>query len=118
MLLSRLIPAVLLVTMVGCCSHCHTAEPATHPSETAQRLYVPPAPTYSTASALVFDPPASRYLPPLDLSRDGRTPAAFAGFQQASNTFTYTFTDDHQSTYFRDSYDRHTFSVQVGSSVR
>jgi hypothetical protein len=43
---------------------------------------------------------------------------AFNGFQQATNTFTYTWTYDHQSTDFLDSYDRFSSTLQVGTSVR
>jgi hypothetical protein len=114
-MLPRLLPAVLLVTLVGCAAS--SSRPRSVAS-TTQTSVEPHHDYATTASALVFDPPASRYLPPLDLSRDGRAPAAFAGFQQASNTVTFSWTDDHQSTDFFDSYDRHTLTVQIGSSVR
>jgi hypothetical protein len=115
-MLSRLLPVVLVTMIVGCA----TRPQPTITASTTQTYVEPAAPRdyATTASALVFDPPTSRYLPPLDLSRDGRYPAAFAGYQQATDTFTYSWTYDRQSTDFRDSYDRNTFTVQVGSSVR
>lgn len=70
------------------------------------------------ASALVFDPPVTRTLPPMDFSRDDRHPSAFAGYQQAITTYIYSRTDDRQSTEFLDSYDRWTVTEQVGTSVR
>jgi hypothetical protein len=107
----------LLLLTVGCASTRPqpTASTTTLPATT--RTYTQPGASYP-ASALVFDPPASRYLPPLDLSRNARQPMAFNGFQQATNTFTYTWTYDYQSTDFPDSYNRYSSTLQVGTSVR
>lgn len=117
-MLSRLLPLVLVSMVVGCAS---SSCPRPTTTAAATQAYAAPVATgdyATTASALVFDPPSSRYLPPLDLSREGHYPAAFAGYQQSTNTFTYSWTYDRQSTDFRDSYDRNTFTVQAGSSVR
>ena len=48
----------------------------------------------SSASALVFAPPITVNLPPLDLSREARTPAAFVSYDTVFTSFYYLRTDD------------------------
>lgn len=102
---------MLLAGLVGCASH-----PVEKKAPLA-RTYSEPAYSYP-ASALVFDLPTTKNLPPMDLSRDGRYPMAFAGFQQSTTTYTYTQTNDRQSSDYLDSYDRWTYSESVGTSSR
>jgi hypothetical protein len=107
----RALPLILLSTLIGCSSN------RPQPVPVADHTYDEPAYSYP-ASALVFDPPIAAGLPPIDLSREPREVMAFAGFQQASTTFSFVRTDDRQSTGYRDSYDRRTISIQMGSSTR
>ncbi|HZZ41393.1 MAG TPA: hypothetical protein VFE58_00515 [Tepidisphaeraceae bacterium] len=107
--MQRIITILLLSTLIGCASQ--------HPASTAQTPALTPTYAYP-ASALVFDPPIAYNVPALDLSRNDRGPSAFAGFQQSTTSLTYTFTDDHQSTDFHNSYDRYSYISQIGTSVR
>jgi hypothetical protein len=115
--MTRLTPILALTLMIGC---------ATRQPVVATRQHAEPAYARS-ASALCFDPPVARYAPvaryevPLDLSRDGREAAAFAGYQQQLTTFYSSFTDDRQSTgYYNglNSYNRRTLSLEVGTMTR
>jgi hypothetical protein len=58
-------------------------------SQTANVAASPQARVYSPAIAtcLAFDPPVIAGTPRLDLSRDGRGPGAFDGFQDGSTTY-------------------------------
>lgn len=58
-------------------------------------MYGPAAP----AAALAFDPPVLAGMPQLDLSRDDRGTAAFAGFQDATTTYYFLQTNDWYSGY-------------------
>lgn len=53
--------------------------------------------TQASAAALVVDPPVLAGNPRLDLSRDDRGPAAFAGFEDSTTTFYYLGVDDWYS---------------------
>ncbi|HEX8323988.1 MAG TPA: hypothetical protein VF595_08740 [Tepidisphaeraceae bacterium] len=57
---------------------------------TSERPAAPQAPVYlaATASALAFDPPVALGQPMPTFARDGRGPAAFAGYEQAVTTYT------------------------------
>jgi hypothetical protein len=113
---------IVLTGLVGCASSSRPAggQTASCPTgaATACTLAAEPAAYTESASALVFDPPVSRGMPPMDLSRDGRQPMAFGGFQQATTSFMYSRTADRQSTDFSDSYNRCTFVETVGTTVR
>src|SRR5689334_9537450 len=64
-----------------------TDHPTTAP---AARYYQP-----STAGALVFNPPATLGQPPMDLSRDQRTPDAFVSYDSLTTTYFYIRNDDN-----------------------
>ena len=51
------------------------------------------------ATALAFDPPALAGMPQLDLSRDDRGVAAFAGFEEARTTYYSLISDDWYSDF-------------------
>lgn len=51
----------------------------------------------ATAAALVVDPPVLAGNPVVDLSREDRGPAAFAGFEDSTTTFYYLGIDDWYS---------------------
>lgn len=113
-----LIPGLTLALLVGCSSSSHrntACAPATYGDPQLACYYAP------AASALAFDPPVARYEVPLDLSRDDRGLGAFHGYHQQLTTYYSSFTDDRQSTgCFNglNSYDRRTFSVEVGTMTR
>ncbi len=72
--------SLLAITVAGCASQPQSVVPVQQP-----------IPTYSeaNASALAFDPPVLAGTPRLDLSRDGREPTAFEGFDQGATTYYY-----------------------------
>ena len=82
------------------------------------------APIYDEAvsAALVFPPPITQDGPRLDLSREGRDQAAFAGFEDVITTFYYMRQDDYQSSYGHhhnnDQFQREAISERVGVSYR
>jgi hypothetical protein len=68
---------ILAMALVGCAS-----QPATVAPVQQAHVYSP-----AVASALVFDPPVIEGTPQLDLSREGRGPAAFEGFYDGTTSF-------------------------------
>jgi hypothetical protein len=76
--------------------------------------------TQASAAALVMDPPVLAGNPRLDLSRDDRGPAAFAGFEDSSTTFYYLGVDDWYSDFNsgrdgqREDFERHAVSETYG----
>jgi hypothetical protein len=72
----------------------------------------------SPSAALVFDPPASLYAPRLDLSREGRQPAAFVGFDETTTTSFYTRSDDQQNPNGSNRLFRQAISEKTGISYR
>lgn len=77
----------------------------------------------ATAGTLAFDPPVIAGQPALDLSRENRGPAAFAGFDSGATTFYDIYTDDRQmSDWSRDGYNdnfyRRAISEKVGVNFR
>jgi hypothetical protein len=84
-----------------------TAEPTTQP-----RYAV------ASAGALVFDPPVAIGQPPLQLSRNDRQPAAFAGYDASTTTYSYVRTEDRQTGDRHDRVERDAISEKVGVSYR
>jgi hypothetical protein len=82
-------PIILIAALAGCAS-----QPASVAPSQQVQTYQP-----SCSAALAFDPPVISGMPRLDLSRDGRGTAAFAGFQQESTTYYFLQTDDYYSDY-------------------
>jgi hypothetical protein len=74
--------------------------------------------TTKASAALAFDPPMTLSEPRLDLSRDTRGNAAFAGFEDTTTTYYYVRTDDRQTTDFTDRFQRDGYSAKVGSLRR
>jgi hypothetical protein len=102
-----------LTVVAGCAS-----KPA-HPAATAQ-----PAHIYddAVAAALVYDPPVIANSPRIEISRQGRAPEAFAGFEDITTTFYYLRVDDRQLTnggsHNNDRFERQAITERVGVSYR
>lgn len=94
------------VLLAGCASQ----EPPVKPLVTS-------APARASA-ALAFDPPITLSEPPIDLSRDVRGPAAFAGFEDSTTTYFYINTDDRQTTDQTDRFAREAYIAKVGATRR
>jgi len=103
--------AALILALGGCASQ---PQAVSQPQQPAHR-YAP-----ATAGALALDPPVLAGSPRLDLSRDDRGPAAFAGFEDSSTTFYSLEVDDWYSDYnsrhdgTRDDFERHATSESYG----
>jgi hypothetical protein len=104
-------------TVVGGCA----SKPA-QPVATAQ-----PAHIYddAVAAALVYDPPVVADSPRLEVSREGRAPAAYAGFEDITTTYYYLRVDDRQLNYGsgsgqhnNDRFERQAITERVGVSYR
>jgi hypothetical protein len=108
------IAAVLLLGIVGC------AGSSNGPKTTAKQPINPEERTYTqhAASALAFTPPIAANLPPIDLTRDGRAPEAFWGFEQGYTTTYDLYIDDRQSSGSHDRYLREATSDKVGVILR
>jgi hypothetical protein len=82
----------------------------------------------STASALAFDPPVLAGEPRIDLSRDGREPGAFDGFEEGTTTYYFLQSYDLYSGFgggsrgrgggIGDYYQRQALSQSYGISTR
>lgn len=111
--------ALIVVGMLftGCASRAKTSQPAEARVEPERMDYWYEA---TTASALAFDPPivASAVTP--DLSRAGREPSAYVGFDSVITTHFYLRTDDRQVIYGEDAgrYERRAISHRFGVSYR
>jgi hypothetical protein len=81
--------SVLVLALAGCASQQTNVAP------------VQQVRTYSdtAATALAFDPPVLAGMPRLDLSRDGREPSAFEGFDEGRTTYYYLQSDDWYSDF-------------------
>lgn len=91
-----LLPLTILcvaVLGVGCASH-RTA-PVAEQATTAP-VDIAPEPEARPAAALVFTPPTAYGDYPLDLARDQRRPAAFAGFEESTMEYFRILTIDRQ----------------------
>jgi hypothetical protein len=75
---------LLAITVAGCASQPQSVVPVQQPVVYSE----------ADASALAFDPPVLAGTARLDLSRDGREPTAFDGFDQGSTTYYYLRTYD------------------------
>jgi hypothetical protein len=74
--------------------------------------------TGSTAGALAFDPPVAIGQAPLQLNRDDRQPAAFAGYDSAITTYFFVRSDDRETTDRHDRFERDAISVKAGVNYR
>ncbi|SRR5260221_12683874 len=108
--------ALILVgfMMVGCASK--RSQPAASAAAAA--------PIYddAVAAALVYDPPVVADSPRLDVSREGRSQTAYAGFEELTTTFYYLRIDDHQQSFgsglHHDRFERQAITQRVGVSYR
>ncbi|HMB96178.1 MAG TPA: hypothetical protein VKK61_09080 [Tepidisphaeraceae bacterium] len=71
-----------------------------------------------SSGSLVFDPPVTIGQQPLQLSRDDRQPAAFAGYDSSIATYFYVRTDDRQTSDRSDRFERRAISEKVGVNYR
>lgn len=95
----------------GCAS-----KPAAPPVAQTPQIY-----DEAISAALVYDPPAIANQPPLDLSREGRSQSAFAGFDELITTFYYLRQDDDQQSFGKcrnDRFERQAITERVGVSYR
>jgi hypothetical protein len=110
------------LTTVGCASK--PAHPAATTTAEPARIY-----DDAVAAALVYDPPVIANSPRIEISREGRAPAAFAGFEELTTTFYYLRVDDRQLNYGgggasggqhinNDRFERQAITERVGVSYR
>jgi hypothetical protein len=117
---------ILTAWLSGCAARADLSEsPATQIDALGAQIDAPaamvaiqPAEISAPAAALVFSPPITLNQPPLDLSRDRRAPAAWAGFEERVTTFLYVRIDDYQTQHHRERYDRRATSERTGVSYR
>jgi hypothetical protein len=76
--------------------------------------------TAAPSQAMAFDSPVLANLPQLDLSREGRDTAAYAGYQSPVTTYYYLEVDDNILHFDRDggSYGREGVTETFGVTVR
>jgi len=72
----------------------------------------------SPALALACDPPVVAGQPALYLDRDSREPAAFAGYEQPTITYSYLRVEDHYNPDKLGNYDRMAVTERVAVSTR
>ena len=110
--------AILGMLLAGCASQPQSVAPA----QPVAMVYTP-----ATSTALAFDPPVLAGTPRLDLSREGRAPAAFAGFNEATTQYYSLTTDDWYSDFAgnfggslgnRDNYQRRAVTQSFGITYR
>ena len=73
------------------------------------------------SASLAFDAPVTIGQPPLNLSREGRSPEAFVGYESITTTSFAVHTDDRQlddSNGHQDRFERRSISTKVGVSYR
>ncbi len=72
----------------------------------------------SSALALACDAPCTSGQPALYLDRDSRQPAAFAGYDEPTVSYSYVRTDDNYNPDQNGNYDREAVTERVGVSTR
>jgi hypothetical protein len=80
---------------------------------TTQPYYAPRA-----AAALAFDPPIASNDPLPSFSRVGRSPAAFAGYEEQTVEYHQLYQRDQQNTDRGDRLDRQAYTVRSSVTVR
>ena len=101
---------IIAILLGGCAAQKH---PAQTPPQAPARTYQPAA-----SGSLVFDPPVTLGEPPVELSRDGRAPDAFVGYESQTATYTYLRLDDRQTNDSSSRYERRAISTKVGVTYR
>jgi hypothetical protein len=74
--------------------------------------------TDAPALALACDPPLIADQPALYLDREPREPAAFAGYDQPTVTYSYLRVEDHYNPDKRGNYDRDAVTERIGVTTR
>lgn len=88
----------------GCAGQSQQARPVAGELQSGKTAYpaaeatMASAEVFQPASALVFDLPVARGLPPLNLDRASREPTAFVGFEEPSVEYHTVFIDDVQGS--------------------
>jgi len=72
----------------------------------------------SPAIALACDPPVIAGEPPLYLDRESREPAAFAGYDQPTVTYSYLRINDYYNPDKQGNYDREAVTERIGVTTR
>jgi hypothetical protein len=103
---------ILAAMLIGGCAH--AGKPAAKPQAS---LPIKPH-TPSAAGALVFDAPITQGQPPLQLSREGRSPDAFVGYESITATYFYVRSDDRMTSDHSDRFERRAITTRVGVSYR
>jgi hypothetical protein len=106
--------AILALAVSGCAQN----KPMGKSSTTMAASPVPRAYAPSPATSLVFDPPVTIGQPPLQLSREARTPDAFVSYDSLTTTYFYLQTDDGAIGYPFERYQRRAITTKVGVSYR
>lgn len=70
------------------------------------------------AAALAFDPPIAVGQPLASFSRVGRSPAAFAGYEQQQVEYHHLYQQDRQDNFLGDRIDRRAYTVRSTTTVR
>lgn len=104
---------MLSITMGLLAGGCATGSKQPPPSPTA----VPAGYSEASASALVFDLPIDGGMPHPELSRFGREPSAFLGFDQGATEY-YTTATDNLQTDMGDFYTQESVSIRTGTRSR
>jgi hypothetical protein len=98
------------ILLIALASGCASQKPAPAP---AVRFY-----ESRSAGSLVFDPPVTSGLEPLELARQDRNPEAFAGFDDTTATFFWVRTDDRFTDDRSGRFERRAVLTKVGVSYR
>jgi hypothetical protein len=114
---------LIALALVGC-----AAKPVPAPAPVAQAsesVYD----RATVASALLYDPPLVASGPRIEISRAGRAPEAYAGYEELTTTYYYLYQDDRQLGYGggfggggswrnHDRFERQAITQRVGVSYR
>jgi hypothetical protein len=110
---------LLLLLAAGCASN---RAPQVVAQATPELPYNPAVYDDAVAAALVYDPPVVVDAPRVDVSREGRSASAYAGFEELTTTYYYLRIDDRQLDYgggsHHDRFEREAITQRVGVSYR
>ncbi len=110
--MKRICLLILVIIGSGCVSE----------RQERQRVAVAPAtqPYYQpkAAAALAFDPPMAMGQPQQTFSREGRSPAAFAGYEEQRVEYHQLYQRDQQNSDRGDRLDRQAYTVRSSVTVR
>jgi hypothetical protein len=115
--ISAIFAGLLVFAIGGCASQPTHSKQAKSDGPTT----IPAARVYrsSPAGALVFNPPATLGQPPIDLSRDQRSPDAFVAYDSLTTTYFYIRNDDNAGAGWDHGWSqRRAISTKVGVSYR